>query len=145
MIDIYKELQKEIDRSQILKDERMSKHTSFKIGGPADFFVEIQSTKELKFVLKLVKKYDIPLTVVGNGTNLLVSDKGIRGIVIKIDISDFKVVRMKDRAEITISSGYSVAKLAQLALKEDLTGLEFLSGIPRNNRWCIKNECRCLW
>lgn len=130
MTDLYKELQKGIDRKQILRDEKMSKHTSFKIGGPADFFIDIQNTKELKFVLELANKNNIPVTVVGNGTNLLVSDKGIRGIVIKISISDFKVVRKKDKAEITISSGYSVGKLAQLALKEELTGLEFLAGIP---------------
>lgn len=130
MTDLYKELQKVIDRKQILRDEKMSKHTSFKIGGPADFFIDIQNVKELKFVLELANKNNIPLTVVGNGTNLLVSDKGIRGIVIKISISDFKVVRKKDKAEITISSGYSVGKLAQLALKEELTGLEFLAGIP---------------
>lgn len=130
MTDLYKELQKVIDRKQILRDEKMSKHTSFKIGGPADFFIDIQNVKELKFVLELANKNNIPLTVIGNGTNLLVSDKGIRGIVIKISISDFKVVRKKDKAEITISSGYSVGKLAQLALKEELTGLEFLAGIP---------------
>lgn len=130
MIDIHKELQKGIDRHQILKDELMSKHTSFKIGGPADFFVKIKDIKELKFVLEFAKNQNIPITVVGNGTNLLVSDKGIRGIVLKIEISNLKVIRTKDRAEITISSGYSVGKLAHLAVKEELTGLEFLAGIP---------------
>lgn len=130
MIDIYKELLKKIDKNQILKDELMSKHTSFKIGGPADFFIEIQNIKELKFVLELANKNNIPITVIGNGTNLLVSDKGIRGIVLKIAISDLKVVRRKDKAEITISSGYSVGKLSYLALKEELSGLEFLAGIP---------------
>lgn len=130
MIDIYKELLKEIDKNQVLKDEKMSKHTSFKIGGPADFFIKIQDIKELKFVLKLANENNIPITVIGNGTNLLVSDKGIRGIVLKIEIANFKVTRIKDKAEITISSGYSVGKLSHLALKEDLTGLEFLAGIP---------------
>jgi len=130
LIDIYKELQKGIDKNQILKDEKMSKHTSFRIGGPADFFIKIQDVKELKFVLEFSNKNNIPITVVGNGTNLLVSDKGIRGIVLKIEISDFKVTRMKGKAEITISSGYPVGKLSHLALKEDLTGLEFLAGIP---------------
>lgn len=130
MIDIYKELQKGIDKKQILKDEKMSKHTSFKIGGPADFFVKIQNIKELKFVLDFVNKNNIPITVVGNGTNLLVSDKGIRGIVLKIELTDFRIVRMKDKAEITISSGCPVGKLSNIALKEELTGLEFLAGIP---------------
>lgn len=130
MIDIYKELQRQIDKRRVFQNERMSNHTSFKIGGPADYFVKIENTKELKSVLEFSNKNNIPVTVIGNGTNLLVSDKGIRGIVIKIEISDFKVTRAKDRAEITIASGYPVAKLAHLAYKEELTGLEFLSGIP---------------
>ena len=54
MTDLYKELQKGIDRKQILRDEKMSKHTSFKIGGPADFFIDIQNTKELKFLILLI-------------------------------------------------------------------------------------------
>lgn len=130
MIDIYKELQKGIEKRRVLKDESMRNHTSFKIGGLADYFVIVQEIEELKFVLELSAKYDIPLTVIGNGTNLLVSDKGIRGIVLKIEISNLKVIRKKDKAEITISSGYAVGKLANLAYKEELTGLEFLSGIP---------------
>lgn len=130
MIDIYKELQKGIEKRRVLKDESMRNHTSFKIGGLADYFVIVQEIEELKFVLELSAKHDIPLTVIGNGTNLLVSDKGIRGIVLKIEISNLKVIRKKDKAEITISSGYAVGKLANLAYKEELTGLEFLSGIP---------------
>ena len=130
MIDIYKELQKRIEKRRVLKDENMRNHTSFKIGGLADFFVIVQEIEELKFVLDIAEKYAIPLTVIGNGTNLLVSDKGIRGIVLKIEISNLKVIRKKDKAEITISSGYAVGKLANLAYKEELTGLEFLSGIP---------------
>lgn len=130
MIDIYKELQKGIDKKQILRDEKMSNHTSFKIGGPADFFVKIQDIKELKFVLEFASKNNIPITIVGNGTNLLVSDKGIRGIVLKIELVDLRIVRLKDKAEITIASGCPVAKLANIALKEELSGLEFLAGIP---------------
>lgn len=130
MTDIYKELQKGIDKKQILKDEKMTNHTSFKIGGPADFFVKIQDVKELKFVLEFANKNNIPITVIGNGTNLLVSDKGIRGIVLKIELTDFRIVRLKERAEITISSGCAVGKLSNIALKEELEGLEFLAGIP---------------
>ncbi len=130
MIDICKELQKGIEKKRVLQNESMRNHTSFKIGGLADYFVTVQEVEELKFVLELSEKYDIPVTVIGNGTNLLVSDKGIRGIVLKIEISSLKVIRKKDKAEITISSGYPVGKLANLAYKEELSGLEFLSGIP---------------
>ena len=130
MIDILKELQVKIDKKQILVNEPMSKHTSFKIGGPSDFFVKVANTCELKFILELSKKHDIPLTIIGNGTNLLVKDKGVRGIVLKLELNDFKVERQKDKAYITIGAGFPVGKLANIALKEDLSGLEFLAGIP---------------
>lgn len=130
MIDIVKELQQKIDKKQILINEQMSKHTSFKIGGPADFFVKVSDSSELKFVLELSKKHEIPLTIIGNGTNLLVRDKGIRGIVLKLELNDFKVERKNDKAFITVGSGFPVGKLANIALKEELAGLEFLAGIP---------------
>lgn len=130
MIDILKELQQKIDKKQILINEPMSKHTSLKIGGPADFFVKVSDSSELKFVLELSKKHAIPLTIIGNGTNLLVRDKGIRGIVLKLEFNEFKVERKKDKAYITIGAGFPVGKLANIALKEELSGLEFLAGIP---------------
>lgn len=130
MIDILKELQKKINRKQILVNEPMAKHTSFKIGGNADFFVKVYEISELKFVLELSKKHEIPITIIGNGTNLLVRDKGIRGIVLKIELNDFKVERNKDKAFITVGAGFPVGKLSNIALKEELSGLEFLAGIP---------------
>lgn len=130
MIDILKELQKEINKKQILVNEPMSKHTSFKIGGVADFFVKISNIAELKFVLELSNKNKIPLTIIGNGTNLLVRDKGIRGIVLKLEFNDFKVERNKNKAFITVGAGFPVGKMANIAVKEELTGLEFLAGIP---------------
>ena len=110
MIDIFKELQKKMKKEQILENEPMSKHTSFKIGGPADYFVKASSIDEIKFVLKLCEKNKIPLTVVGNGTNLLVSDKGIRGIVLKPELNDFKIKRTRNSAKIAIGSGFPVRK-----------------------------------
>lgn len=130
MINILKELQKKLGREQVLENELMSKHTSFKIGGIADYFVKVKNENELKFVLELCKKNNIPLTIVGNGTNLLVSDKGIRGIVLKIEFNDFKVKRTKNRARIIVGSGFPVGKISNIALKEELSGVEFLSGIP---------------
>lgn len=130
MIDILKELQKKIDKKQILVNEPMAKHTSFKIGGPADFFVKIADVSELKFVLELTKDNNIPITIIGNGTNLIVRDKGIRGIVIKLELNEFKVERNKDKALITVGTGFPVGKMSNIAIKEELSGLEFLSGIP---------------
>lgn len=130
MIDILKELQKNIDKKQILVNELMSKHTSFRIGGKADFFVKIANVTELKFVFELSKTNNIPLTIVGNGTNLLVRDKGIRGIVIKLEFNEFKIERHTQKAFITVGAGFPVGKLANIAVKEDFSGLEFLAGIP---------------
>lgn len=130
MIDYLKELQKKLGRTAVLENEPMSKHTSFRIGGPADYFVKAKSIDEIKFVLELCNKNSIPLTIVGNGTNLLVSDKGIRGIVLKPELNDFAVKRTKDRAKIIVGSSFPVGKLSNIAVKEELTGVEFLAGIP---------------
>ena len=75
MIDIYNLLIKKIDECNILTCEPMSKHTSFKIGGSADFFVKMENIEELKYILEIVKENSIPLTIIGNGTNLLVKDR----------------------------------------------------------------------
>ena len=110
VINILKELQKKLGREQVLENEPMKKHTSFKIGGVADYFVKISNYEQLKFVLELSEKNSIPLTIVGNGTNLLVSDKGIRGIVLKPELNDFKVKRTRDKATIIVGSGFPVRK-----------------------------------
>lgn len=110
MIDILNELQKKLGREQVLEKELMSKHTSFKIGGPTDYFVKVNNISGLKFVLELSKNNNIPLTIVGNGTNLLVSDKGIRGIILKPEFNDFVVKRTKDKAKIIVGSGFPVRK-----------------------------------
>lgn len=129
-MDIEKELQEVINKKNIFKDEPMSKHTSFKIGGNADYFIKITSIEELKDLFKISKKHNMPITLVGNGTNLLVKDGGIRGFVIKIDMNNFKIKRTTKYVEITVESGMTLAALANVALKEEITGLEFLSGIP---------------
>ena len=88
---IFKELKTIIPEEKIKQDEPMKNHTSFKIGGPADFFIKISKQEELIKVMQFAKKKNIQLTVVGNGSNLLVSDKGIRGIVIKIDMKEILI------------------------------------------------------
>lgn len=130
MEDIEKELQEIINRKNILKNEPMEKHTSFKIGGTADYFIKITSVEELKAILNFTKQKNIPLTVVGNGTNLLVREAGIRGIVIKLELKSFKIKRLSNEIIITAETGMTLATLANIALKEEISGLEFLSGIP---------------
>jgi len=75
MKDIYNLLIKKVNKAQVLVQEPMSRHTSFKIGGPADFYVRVEKEEELKHLLEISKEHDIPLTIVGNGTNLLVRDR----------------------------------------------------------------------
>lgn len=81
--NIYNDLTKELKSSKVYIDEPMSKHTSFKIGGPADIFVVAKETQDIKYVLEYANKQQIDIIVIGNGSNLLVKDKGIRGITIR--------------------------------------------------------------
>ncbi len=75
MDKIYNELLKVLSEKQVYLNEPMSKHTSFKIGGPADIFVKPRNIDELKFILEVAKENNIPLTIIGNGSNLLVKDR----------------------------------------------------------------------
>ena len=126
MEEMYQELIQKIDENRVFKDEPMSKHTSLKIGGPADLFVKVNNLEELKYVINLAKEYKTPIAVIGNGTNLLVKDKGIRGITVKLDFKDINI----NGEEIEVGAGMQVPVLAKLAYENSLSGLEFASGIP---------------
>lgn len=130
MTNFEKELEQVVEKKYILKNEPMSKHTSFKIGGKADYLVTVNSIGELKEVLNIAKSNNVKITVIGNGTNLLVTEAGIRGIVIKLNLKNFKVRNIANGAQITVEAGLSLASLSNIALKEELSGLEFLAGIP---------------
>lgn len=134
MEEIYKELAKHIPQERILKSEPMSKHTSFKIGGPADIFVKVNNLEELKYVLELSKTKNVPLTVIGNGSNVLVKDKGIRGITVKLNFDDIIV---RDEV-IQVEAGVLLSKLARTAYDNSLAGMEFASGIPGTIGGAIK-------
>ena len=92
MEDLYNEFTEKINKDRVLINEPMSKHTSFKIGGPADIFIVVNDLEELKHVLKIAKESRTDVTCIGNGTNLLVKDNGIRGITIK---PNFKNIQIK--------------------------------------------------
>ena len=124
---ILEEIQKIVSKDKIFINEPMSKHTSFKIGGPAEIFVKINNVEELKLIIKISKQAEVPITVVGNGSNLLVSDDGIRGIVLKIE---FDKIEIEESGKLKVGSGVKLAFLAQKCLKEKLEGFEFASGIP---------------
>lgn len=89
--EIYNELKKIVDPSNIKVNECMKNHTSFKIGGNADFFITAKKIEDIKNVLFFSKDNEINLNIIGNGSNILVTDKGIRGIVMKIDLQGIKI------------------------------------------------------
>lgn len=130
MPELERQLQEIVKKNNILKNEPMAKHTSFKIGGIADYFIKVTNIEELKKLLEFSNKNKIPVTIVGNGTNILVKDGGIRGIVIKLELNGFKIKRNAEDIFITVEAGMTLAALAVIALKEEISGLEFLSGIP---------------
>ena len=111
-----------------IENEPMSLHTTFKIGGAADYLITVQNLDELKAVLNACKADGIPWMILGNGSNLLVSDDGIEGAVIVLD-GDFKEI-IVDGETITAGAGAKLSKLCTVALDESLTGLEFAYGIP---------------
>lgn len=134
MEKIYNELINIISKDRISLNEPMSKHTSFKIGGPADIFININELEELRNVLQIARKEKVAVTCIGNGTNLLVKDKGIRGITIKLNFKDIKV----EGENIEAGSGVAIPVLAKVAYENSLSGLEFASGIPGTVGGAIK-------
>jgi UDP-N-acetylmuramate dehydrogenase len=126
---IYELLTNEIKQGIVKIDEPMRKHTNFKIGGNADVFVIAKSIEEIKCVIKFSKENNIPLTILGNGSNVLVSDKGIRGIVLQIGLKEIKVEKYEN-ALIEVDAGAMLGALAQILLKQSISGFEFAAGIP---------------
>lgn len=112
----------------VKKDEELARHTTMKIGGPADLFIEPTSIEGLKKTMQIVQKYRVNWRTIGRGSNLLVSDQGIEGVVIKLgnNLKDMKL----DGTQLTVGAGYSIVALAVLISKKGLSGLEFASGIP---------------
>lgn len=123
MTDIFREA-----APQLLENEPMSRHTTFRIGGPADMFVSVKSADEAAELIKLAKKNDVPYMVMGNGSNMLVGDKGLRGLVLQIG-AGMSAVEI-DGITVKAEAGVYMSRLAALILKAELTGFETLSGIP---------------
>jgi UDP-N-acetylmuramate dehydrogenase len=123
-----KELIRIAGPDQVTVDERMSDHTTFRIGGPADFFVTPRDAESLCGVLRFVREEEIPYFILGNGSNLLVSDEGYRGVVIRIG-SGFCDQKTEER-EICAGAGLLLSQIAAAARNAGLSGMEFASGIP---------------
>lgn len=123
-------LEVNIPKENIYINELMSKHTSFKIGGPADIFVKAKNINQINEVLKICNENNIPLTIIGNGSNVLVRDKGIRGILLKIEMTNYNIEKNGQWAEVKADAGVLNATLAYALMNESLTGFEFAAGIP---------------
>lgn len=115
---------------KIIFDEPMKKHTSFKIGGTADQFIKVKDEKELQEAIEYAKNKNLKIMILGNGSNVLVLDKGIRGLVIKIDIQKLEIEKKEKYVEITVGSGYKTMALGIKLMNEEISGFEELSGIP---------------
>ena len=122
------ELRQFIPKENIFTDEPMANHTSFRIGGPADVFVKVQDEEQLTKALKYLKGDDIPYFVLGNGSNLLVSDAGYRGVILQIGPAMSRV--WTEGTLVHAQAGASMHKAAKAAYENGLGGLEFASGIP---------------
>ena len=120
-----------VGEDNLKTDEPMSKHSSFRVGGPAELYLEVDSVEKLKAILDVNKELKLPITVIGNGTNILVKDKGIKGIVIKYVAKGIaKATLDNDTFAITADAGLPNAALANELLKDSLTGFEFAASIP---------------
>lgn len=126
MEDFIEQYNKYGFKSNLKINEPMKNHTSFKVGGNADIFINVANKDELIKILELVYASKLPLTIVGNGTNLLVKDSGIRGIVLKYCEDSYQL----DGTNINVSAGMLNSKLSYILLENNLSGFEFASGIP---------------
>ena len=125
--EIITRLEQILTKDRIRQNEPMKNHTTFRVGGPADIFLT-PSAEELPAVLSVCREEQMPVTVIGNGSTLLVGDQGIRGVVICIGFG-MRGIRV-DGEKIFLEAGVTLAAAAQQAAKAGLTGLEFASGIP---------------
>ena len=117
-----------LGEEKVKADEPMKRHTTFRIGGPADYFLMPSSPKEVKGIIEICKKESLPYFILGNGSNLLVSDEGYRGVIIQLyrNYGDISVEGNVIRA----NAGALLSQIASAAKNASLTGFEFAGGIP---------------
>lgn len=116
-------------KDRLLADESMSAHSTFRVGGPADLVFMPSSREELVFAVQAAKQAGIPFTILGHGSNILVADKGIRGLVILLG-EKFSTISREDDVLLAADAGALLSTVAKFAAKEGLTGMEFAAGIP---------------
>ena len=127
-LDFYNQLINCIDEERVLVDEPMKKHTTFRVGGNADYFVMPQNAEEVKKIVALCKDAEVPYYILGNGSNLLVGDRGYRGVIIQIYKAMNDIQIEGDRVK--VQAGALLSRVGTATLEAELTGFEFAAGIP---------------
>ena len=127
---VLSDLKKVIPEENIKINEPMSKHTSFKTGGPAEIYIIGKTLEQIQEVLKYSNQNNIQLYIIGNGSNLLVSDEGIKGIVLKIAVDNIETLESDFGVLVKAGAGVKIMALAQILKKDGITGFEELAGIP---------------
>lgn len=128
MNDINQKLKAILPEENIVRNEPLAKHTTFKIGGPAEYFVTPENEDQLKLVIKVCKESNIPYYIIGKGSNLLVGDKGYKGVIIQI-YKNFDWIKI-DKNIVTAGAGVMLSRLATQAAEHNLAGLQGECGIP---------------
>lgn len=124
----YSKLIDALEEKQVYTKEPMKNHTTFRVGGEADYFVLPKTKEEVKKIVDICREYEMPYYILGNGSNLLVGDKGYRGVIIQIykEMNEITV----DENRIKVQAGALLSKIGSVALNEGLKGFEFAAGIP---------------
>lgn len=126
---LHEELCGILGSENVLKEEPMKNHTTFRVGGPADWLVTPTEEEQIRDVVNLLRAEKVPYYVMGNGSNLLVGDKGYRGVIIQLG-KNLSQIRMTEEGVLYAQAGALLSKIAAEAFAQSLTGFEFASGIP---------------
>ena len=119
-----------IPKDKILFNEPMKKYSTFKIGGPAECLIKVSNIQELKEILKFSNNNAIKITIMGNGSNILVLDGGIKGITLLMKLNKYEIIEKDSEVKVIVESGCKLGKLAQIFLQNEIAGFEELAGVP---------------
>lgn len=143
-------LESVVTPENILLEEPMHKHTTFRVGGPAEVFVTVDNKEQLEKIIKYLNLVERPYFILGNGSNLLVGDKGYRGVIIRLG-GEFTALKTEGNL-LTAGASVLLSAAAREAMENGLTGMEFASGIPgsigggvKMNAGPMTGKCGRLW
>lgn len=130
MTMFYEKLLEVSESSHVKTEEKMSRHTTFRAGGPAAYYISPAGEQELKDIIRLCRSEDVPYCILGNGSNVLVGDGGFDGVVISMTAGFSGCHADCESGAVTAGAGVSLARIGKAALEAGLTGFEFAAGIP---------------